>query len=254
MKLVFKPQSLVTRLATLAAVTLFSQQAMAVGTAAGTDISNTATLDYEVGNVPQVQVASAPVTFRVDNRVDFTLVANPDPIAPVLATVGDLGIAVEFRIVNTGNQIQDYFLSVINSADGVTDGTYTDTGDMNNLTIVADNNDDGVLDGSDTDNFVDDLAADAPFRRVWVVADADTPIPNQLLNGDFAFVELTAVTHDGGAAGLGGLTSASGANDPVQEDVVLAVGGVLGAGDSTSLNAYELESASLTITKDRHRC
>ena len=251
MKLAFKHSSLVTRLATLAAVTLFSQQALAVGTAAGTDISNQATVDYDVGTVPQATVTSAAVVFRVDNRVDFTLVANPDPIVATLAMVGDSDAVVEFMIQNTGNQTQDYFLSVANAADAASDGVNSDTGDMNNLRIIVDNNGDGVRDASDTDDFVDELAADAPARLVWVLADTDTPIPNQLLNGDFAIVELTADTYDAGAAGLGSETLASASDDPAVEDVVLAVNATLGQSDLAVMNTYQLESAALNITKTR---
>ena len=59
MKFLSKPTSLVTRLATLAAVLLISQQATAVGTQAGTVISNQATVDYSVGLVPQSSIQSA---------------------------------------------------------------------------------------------------------------------------------------------------------------------------------------------------
>ena len=50
-----------------------SSVALAQNTPSGTIITNTATVDYTVATVPQAQVASLPVTFLVDNKVDHEL-------------------------------------------------------------------------------------------------------------------------------------------------------------------------------------
>jgi uncharacterized repeat protein (TIGR01451 family) len=249
MKFVAKPTSLVTRLATLAAVLLFSQQATAVGTQAGTVISNQATVDYSVGLVPQSSIQSAASTFMVDNRVDFTIVANPNtPVVPTVVTVGDVDVVVQFIIENTGNQTQDYSFLPANEADLVDVDGFIDSGDMNNLRVMADNNDNGIAD--DAEAYIDELGPDTT-RFVWILADADTPVPNELLDGDVANMLMTATTRDGGGLNAQGnvTVSSAGPDDPNAEDTVLAVGSVLGEGSGSSQNTYQLQSAALTITK-----
>lgn len=243
MKFVLERSSLFTRLAAVAAIVLFSQQSFAVGTTAGTVVSNTATVDYSVNTVAQTPITSAAATFTVDNRVDFTIVATPNtPVVPTLTTVGDTGVAVEFLVMNTGNQTQDYSFLAANEANGVTVDGFVDTADMAALTVVVDTNGNGLLD--DADVFIDELAPDTT-QVVWIVADT----PALLLNGDIANMLLTATTRDGGAAGQGAVTVGSAADNPNAEDVVLAVGGVLGTGDGSTQNTFLVESASLTITK-----
>lgn len=244
MKFVIERNSLLTRLAAIAAIVLFSQQSMAAGTTAGTVVSNTATVDYSVNAVAQTPITSAAATFTVDNRVDFTIVATPNtPVVPTLTTVGDTGVAVEFLLMNTGNQTQDYSFLATNEVNGVTVDGFVDTADMATLTVVVDTNGNGAPD--DAAAFIDELAPDTT-QVVWIVADT----PALLLNGDIANMLLTATTRDGGAAAAqGGITAGSAADNPAVEDVVLAVGGVLGTGDGSTQNTFQVESAALTITK-----
>src|SRR5687767_2631415 len=49
------------------------QSAHAVGTAAGTDITNTATVNFSVGGVAQTPVNSNTTTFEVDRKVDLSV-------------------------------------------------------------------------------------------------------------------------------------------------------------------------------------
>jgi hypothetical protein len=243
MKLVLERSSLLLRLAATAAIVLFSQQSLAAGTQAGTVVSNTATVDYNVNTVAQTPITSTPATFTVDNRVDFTIVATPNtPVVPTLTTVGDTGVAVEFLLMNTGNQTQDYSFVPTNEVDGTDVDGFIDTDDMAALTVVVDTNGNGLPD--DAAVFIDELAPDTT-QVVWIVADT----PALLLNGDIANMLLTATTRDGGAAGQGAVTVASGADNPNAEDVVLAVAGVLGAGDGSAQNTFQVESAALTIAK-----
>lgn len=243
MKFVLERSNLLARLAAVAAVVMFSQQSLAAGTTAGTVVSNTATVDYNVNAVAQTPITSAAATFTVDNRVDFTIVATPNtPVVPTLTTVGDSGVAVEFLVMNTGNQTQDYSFAATNEAIGVTIDGFVDSADMATLTVVVDTNGNGLPD--DAAVFIDELAPDTQ-QVVWIVADT----PALLLDGDIANMLLTATTRDGGAAGQGAVTVGSGADNPNAEDVVLAVGGVLGTGDGSAQNTFQVESAALTITK-----
>jgi len=249
MKLVMKILSLSVRFGAVATLLLISQQSMAVGTAAGSTITNQATVDYSVGLVPQSSIQSAAATFRVDNRVDFTIVANPNtPVVPTLVTVGDIDVVVQFVVQNTGNQTQDYSFLPANEVDLTDVDGFIDSGDMNNLRVMADNNDNGLAD--DAEAYIDELAPDTT-RFVWILADADTPIPNELLNGDVANMLITATTRDGGGLNAQGsvTVSSAGPDDPNVEDTVLAVGSVLGEGTASAQNSYQLESAALTISK-----
>jgi hypothetical protein len=253
MKVSISVKSLSVRLVAVSAMLLFAQQSMAVGTRAGLTVSNQATVNYSVGTVPQSGITSAAADFVVDNRVDFTIAANPTPVVPTAADVGDFDVTVEFVVGNTGNQWQDYSflpsnLAALTDVDGL-----IDSGDMNNLRVIADNNDDGILTVADADAFIDELEPDTT-RLVWILADTDTAVPNELVDGDVANVELTATTNDGngGVQGgaVGGVTVASvGPDNPLAEDVVLAVGGVSGEGSGASRSTYTLSSAALTITK-----
>ena len=49
------------------------QVAHATGTTAGTSVSKTATVNYNVGGVAQAPVTSAPTSFVVDNKIDLTV-------------------------------------------------------------------------------------------------------------------------------------------------------------------------------------
>ena len=56
----------------LSSLTVF-QSAYAVGTASGTNITNTATVNFTVGGVGQTPVNSNVTTFVVDRKVDLTV-------------------------------------------------------------------------------------------------------------------------------------------------------------------------------------
>ena len=254
MKVSISVKSLSVRLVAVSAMLLFAQQSMAVGTLAGLTVSNQATVNYSVGSVPQSAEPSNVAIFVVDNRVDFTIAANPTPVVPTAADVGDFDVAVEFVVENTGNQWQDYSFLPTNLPDLTDVNGLIDSGDMNNLRVIADNNDDGVLTVADTDAFIDELERDTT-RLVWILADTNTAVPNELLDGDVANMELTATTNDGSGGVQGGavgaVTVASvGPDNPLGEDVVLAVGGVSGVGTAASRSTYTLSSAALTVLKN----
>lgn len=256
MKLVMKTMNLGLRFGAVAALLLISQQSMAAGTAAGSTIANQARIDYDVGTIPQEFILSAPTgnstpgagggattDFTVDNRVDFTLVeegvAGPTPVTP-----NQLNNSVAFRLVNTGNQIQDYQLVPTNLVGGAVNGL-TDDAQMNNLRAFVDNGDGVYVIADDTGTFVDSLAADGQIV-IFIVADADT-VP-ALINGNVANVNLEAITANAGSGGAV-LTAATAGGDTAGEDVVLAVGGVNGTGNNNAQDGYQVVSADLQITK-----
>jgi len=89
----------------------FSGQTMALGTLAGTDITNAVTLDFEVSGAAQVQL-SDDTTFRVDNKIDMSL-ANNTPAANT--TAPGATETYTFRLVNEGNKEQRFKLALENS-------------------------------------------------------------------------------------------------------------------------------------------
>lgn len=247
------------KLGTTAGVLLFTQQALAAGTVAGTDIDNLAVVDYVVNGVNQTDIESSPTgnstpgagngvvtTFVVDNRVDFTLLqvgsanttVNPD----------QLNAFVAFTLTNTGNSPQDFRMTVAQLALNEAANGELDSGvDMNNLRIrVANGGGAPVLGDLD---YADELAPDASVT-VYVFADADT-IP-ALVDGDIANLELTATVAEAGVGSTLGadlVDDFGNADDPNAVDIVFADGGALGDGIESDRDGFTVQSAGLTVTK-----
>ena len=113
MKIASKNTGLLIRFGVLASAMLFSQQAMAEGTRAGTSIANTATVDYWVGGIDQDDITSDPATatFVVDLRISFTL--TPDDDANLVSvTPGGDDYFVDFTLFNASNDVLDFTLAV----------------------------------------------------------------------------------------------------------------------------------------------
>ncbi|MGD8628326.1 MAG: DUF11 domain-containing protein [bacterium] len=233
------------------------------GTASGTDIDNTATLDYQVGGIDQTQLSSF-ATFKVDNKVDLTVVTQDGGEVTVLpgSLFGD-GVynVLHFRVSNDGNTAQDCSLSVVTVATGsAAKFGGTDAFDMtpepvpearifvNSVMDVA-----GTYDnGTDTDNYIDELPADS-FFDVFVVLDA----PLTAADGQIASYHLVASVHDAGLGGtLGDLTTAdTGAWDSGTVQVVFADAAGTAPGDGqhdgrhSDQDDYEVNSADLAVNK-----
>ena len=124
MKTVTRSTSLPIRLGLTAAALLLGQQALAVGTDAGTTVSNQASVAYSVSGNGQTPIesdpagnstpgAGNPTEFLVDRRVDFTLTADgvSDTVAP-----GDTGLTFEFTLTNTSNSTMDFEVSFVQLA------------------------------------------------------------------------------------------------------------------------------------------
>ncbi len=256
--------SFLAKLGLSAGVLLFTQQAFAVGTAADTDVDNLATVSYEVGTVLQDVVESAPgagnavpgagngtvTTFKVDNRVDFSL--TQVGATNTIVTPGQTNAFVEFVLSNDGNSTQDFNMAVLdlNSGDGAVNTTFVDTDvDLNNLRIrvgVSVNNG-GAAPTTGSPDFVDELDADDSVT-IYVYGDADLVLG--LVNGDVANIELSATVAAAGAAGLGAnLSDDLGNPDTAGVEVVFAEGGALGDGIEVERDGFVVSSAGLTVSK-----
>jgi len=234
MKLVRNSAGLLLRLVAAAGVMLLAQQALAAGTAAGTTITNTATVNYNVGGVGQTAVQDSDAGFVVDNRVDMTL-AESGNIGRTVTTPGQADNVTEFTLQNTGNQSQGYQL--VPTALVGPDFQMT-----NPRVFVEDGTTPGYQSAEDTATVVDTLAADGSVV-IYVVADT----PGAAADTQTSDVTLQAITT---AAGTGAAAPLAASGTPTaSEDVVLAVGGVNGTGDATATDGYVVEVVTLVVTK-----
>ena len=203
----------------------------AVGTTAGTDIANSAQVDYLVAGTPVTQNSNILVV-TVAEILDVNVLLQ-SPTVPV--TPGDVNRSLLFTITNIGNGTDDFVLS-INSAlpgdnfDPVPSAT----------SIYFDSDGSGDLSAGDTpyNAGVNDpqLAPDASVNVLLV-----NDIPLGLLDGDLGFSELTATSLIGtGAPGdvFGGLGD-------LGTDAVIGING----GDDTDIGTYIVSNISLTIVK-----
>ncbi len=208
--------------------------AFAAGTDAGTTVSNTFTLDYSVGGVPQSQIAPPSTTdFVVDRNVDVTVTnQGPQDVSPgQLNDGGATGADPElvFSVENTGNDNQRYEFIVEQPTSDDFDVASVE------LTYYVDDGDGafqpGGADGSGTVIAQNtSLPADvAPDAIIWVVASGD--IPGSAGDGQSSDVILVANSLDPatwvvdgatGSAGTETVADADGANDIATTENVLA--------------------------------
>jgi len=244
MKLLDGKPGLTLRLGAMIVALLVGQQAMAVGTRAGTTITNVATVDYEVAGVNQADISSDPLTaqFVVDRRVDFVLEpASTGDLVPINPNEPD--VWVDFLLTNTSNSDLDFALSLLQTGngddvDGSTDDAQMQTVDYAVVTAADPTPTRGA------EQYINDLAADTQVR-IRVFGDAAAA----MLNGAIAGAELTATAVDpGGTSASPGAPLVYGAanNDMTIENV--AANGS-GNGVEVSTDGWIVQAADLTVSK-----
>ena len=231
------------RLLALALLTGGAQTAWAVGTPSSTTISNTATVDYQVGTDPRTASGDAP-DILVDNRVDLT-VTNTDAGNNVNVSPGVDNQVLTYTVTNTGNTTQGYLLSVDVDSAAIT---------MGNIRIYVDANNDGIPDAGELytpGTNAGDLDPNGTLgtddvMQVLVVADTPAGAADASVD-DF---RLVAQTTDAGTADA---TSAS-LTPTAGVDVVFADGtGSTSEADRDGQHSdaatYTVQSADLTAAK-----
>ena len=196
----------------------FAEPAQAVGTAAGTTISNTATATYTDAGGNPASVPSNRVDIRVDEILDVTVVSS-DP-GDVATLPGATNQVLTFTVTNTGNGSETFRLSPVNAIGG-------DAFDPTTTSLVIDSNGNGVYDaGIDTiynAGSNDPVLAPDTSVRVFVLS----TMPAAATNGQRGQTDLTATAITGSGtpgtafAGLGqgggdavvGTTTALGRDD-----------------------------------------
>lgn len=178
-------------------------------TAANTIVTNTVTVDYQVGGVDQNQL-SAVNDFTVDRVIAFELVEFPAN-GPTFTSAGDSDVVTSFRLTNNSNDILDFNLATLQLTGGA------DTFDVTNLRLYLDVNGDGLLDAGDTNitgaPVVDNLGI-TQSRSFLIVGD----IPLTQVDGDRADVQLTATERNSDGTAIVDQTA-----DPNGEDTVETV-------------------------------
>ncbi len=228
---------LVALLAGAALFGLVSQSALAVGTASGTVISNTATLSYSVSGVAQTGITSAASTFTVDNKVNLT-VGTPVNLTTVPGTTKQ---ALAYTVTNLGNTTQRYALTA--NAGAATIVT------MSNVAIYLDVNGNGIWDAGDT-AYVDastfgDVVAGGTLK-VLIIADT----PAGATNGQTALFNLQAQTVNAGTTVV--TTATAGANTAGVDVVFADTAGSIDAvtdGKHSASATYSIGSSILSVTK-----
>ena len=236
------------------AISMFAVSSLfGAGTQAGTDINNTATLSYSAGGVAQPPKDSNEDSFKVDRKIDF-LVAHQDS-TPASVVPGQAKAVLTYVVANNGNEVQDFSLSSL-ANDGNPFGL-TDNFDSTDVSIYVDTNDNGTYDeGTDTETYIDELAADTN-KTVFIVSN----IPLDRVDGDVAEYTLVAQVAEGGTSGAQGsdITSDDKNNDDTATGVETVFADAAGANNSTDggekngkhsdNDAYKVVVATLDMTK-----
>ena len=240
MKIVTGKIGLILRLGMTAVVLLLGQQAMAVGTDAGTSIDNTVSVDYEVDLIAQTTLSDS-VSFVVDRRVDFTLTQVGGALVDV--TPGEPDAFFDLLLTNTSNSTLDFSI-VLDDTIGSVRGFGT-TASMSNIEYAV-----SALPVSGGDpiplqlgpQFVDELAEDDAIRiRVW----GDAAL--SLLNGQIDGIAIEATAGETGTGGEGPALSYAGPNGDLTIENVAA--NASGGGVEIQSDGFLVVTADLTVTK-----
>jgi len=232
-----------------------SGTAHAAGTLAGTDINNSALLDYSVGGVNQGQICSSPsgnsdsvncankrTTFKVDNKINLKVTTQET--SAVSAVPGGTG-TMTFIVSNDGNSAQGFaFTTITNLSSGSVNtmfggtGSVTDNFDPSSCTIYNSTN---LAVGITSVNSVN------PDDSVTLKVVCAVPLSR--LNADLAAVALRATATAVG----GGALNQSPDNLPGVVDIVFA--DVAGPHDGTrdaahsARHAVRVDTAAIRVTK-----
>ncbi len=215
----------------LALTLTWSAAAYALGTAAGTNITNTATANYTVGGTPTTATSN---TTTVKVAEILNVAATWQDGASVTVAPGDTNKVLTFRVTNSGNGSDSYSLSVNTLLGG-------DNFDPVFASIYLDANANGVYNaGIDTLHVAgtnDPVVAANAWATVFVLSN----IPGALADGNTGNLRLTATSKTGsGAAG----TVIAGAGEGGTDAVVGA-----STGASTAQGTYLVSSVTVSVVK-----
>ena len=220
-------------------IALVATPAQAAGTQAGSTITNTVSVNYQVGGIAQTaQSASNAIT--VDRKVNLTIAsaASTTTVSP-----GQTSASTAFTVTNSSNDTIDIVLGVVNQVGGAAQHGGTDTIDVSNYKIYSD----AAL--TQLITYLDEMAPDTT-RTVYVSADVAISVTNGQIAGDI----LTGTAAAGGGTGSQGtvLTATTGANTAGVDTVFADGAGATDAANDGKYSAkgdYTVSAPVLTVTK-----
>ncbi|MBK6675243.1 MAG: DUF11 domain-containing protein [Proteobacteria bacterium] len=231
----------------------WGSMAHAAGTDAGVTISNTASVNYTVGGVPQTQVDSPAAQFVVDRKIDLNLIETNT--APTNTTPGATAVVTTFKLTNTGNGAQGYEFTADN-----TGGTLFGNADAFQIAnqVVRVSSAACVPATTTTPAYAGETATTVPTLAedacVYVFVLADSPLT--AANATAANVRLTAITRV--ATSLADLDADAAAallvaDDPNSVQIVFADSATGGQtardGDAFADDQYYIVGPALAATK-----
>lgn len=212
-----------------------SHCAFAAGTASDIDITNFATVVYNIGTVSQTPIDSATITFTVDAKVDFTVTSGSN----TSVTPGSNDQGLQFTVQNDGNETYDFALAF--AADAANPPSSVVTG----LTFHLDA---GGTWNSTAITKLENIPADGS-AIVWLVGN----IPLTVINAQTLTYHLitTALLENGSALPSGTNTDSPDTKQYVYADAQgsYTTYDALRDAKHSARVAFVVESANLTITK-----
>jgi hypothetical protein len=222
---------------------LFSGNVFALGTQAGTAISNTATVSFKRSDGAQATPVTAAVSFNVDEIININ---NTAPSTNIAINAGDTAAIINsYTVSNLGNADEAITLSAAHASSS----DFTPTGKniyYERSNAIAGND---TLDATDTVYVTGEtiLLAEDEVLTVYVTYD----IPETASNSETATINLTASSTTPGAsnASLGDVLSGAGTvgsnNQPINAVVIQ------GKDEAVATFIIDLDSNSLQVTIDK---
>jgi uncharacterized repeat protein (TIGR01451 family) len=227
-----------------------SAPSFAVGTAPNTDINNSVTVNFQVGGVAQTPATSNTDTFKVDRKVNFTVVERVT-VGTTSVTPGLTAQQTAFTLTNLSNDLLDFNLTAANLTTGATTPRGTDAFDVSNITMCLDANADNACDAAATATLtVNDLSAVTGSNSINILVFGDIPLA--ATNGQISGVSLTATgLFSSGAAFV---TSGVGKNvsldtDPNTTGVETILADTGRNGVEAATDDYTVQAAALNVWK-----
>jgi len=206
---------------------LLSISLNAKGVEAGTDITNIATLEYQIGGVVHTTNSNSVVD-RVDQLIDVNMVWQDT--TPILVESGESGRVLTYKLTNTGNGKDTFTLNHISES--------SSDFNINNPRIYVDSNNNGIYDGGDL--LVSEIELESDGSSILFLV-SDIPA-GTYVNGNQSKNILEAISRTGGSGATGTIHSGAGING------VDAVDGFNG-GRSKATGIYEINSINVKLTK-----
>lgn len=206
-----------------------------LGTDAGTNIENSATVNFEIGGLAQTPVNSNTTQTRVDELLDIVVV-NDDGGAVAVGSP-DTGVVLQFTVTNNGNGAEVY--RIIADAD-VAEGGFNPTLDQ---LYLESNGTPGLQVGSDTayvSGISDPNLNEDESLVVYVVSN----IPGGLSQSDNGDVEVRAVAQT--VIDQAGTDDPNNASWPLPGTSYAGLGD--GGGDAVVGSSYDLGALLLLST------